>query len=495
MSGPQSASRLAACRRERIRIVTSQKARACEEPERLFPPWRLKARLVEYLHLSISSCSSAAGTQSKSVPLAGGTSSTRQGSRRIPHTPRGAASAAASVVRSSTPATSLSGQVSVACNGTGAPFGGAASVSVTRLSIVAVDEPLGVGGIRDYSYRLLEVLEGFDDIRPALVIRRTDGRWFQVTSREEVDVRSLIHALRMNDGVIVQYNPFMYGRWGFAPWLPAVLARTRRGGVPPRIGLMIHEPYVPFTNVRSVVMGLWQRSQLAALRANADVVLASIEAWANRFRLGRSGQKAVHLPVGSNLPDMSAFRDVERARTGIAEDTVVMTTLGGRHPSLLRTYVIEALNATCAQGFPVVYLNLGAGAPIPCGLSPRIDVRTPGLVSAEELASMLATADIFLAPSVDGVSTRRTSLMAALQHGVAVVGTEGPLTDGILRRARTALALTPVGQMSLFADAVAQLAESEKDRRAIGMSGKALYEREFDWPVLSNRLIEAMRTQ
>jgi glycosyltransferase involved in cell wall biosynthesis len=366
-------------------------------------------------------------------------------------------------------------------------------MSTVRVAIVAAQEAVGVGGIQDYSRRLLEALSRRRAVRPTLLIRQPDGSWLQTAGPAAPElVTDLPAALRANDVVVLQYNPFMYGRWGFAPWLPLLLARARRSPRPPRIGLMIHETYIPALTFRSGVMSLWQRMQLRALRAGADVVMASIELWANRLRATRPAKDTFHVPVSSNLPDRSVFREEERARAAIGETTIVVATIGSDHPSLLREYVVAALNDLAGRHFDVVFLNLGAGAPAPRGLSERIEVRTPGLVSAEELALMLATADIFLAPFVDGVSTRRTSLMAALQHGLAVVGTEGPLTDGIFRREQIALVLTPVGRVSLFADAVVRLAESEGERRALGMAGRELYEREFDWPVLSSRLIAAM---
>ena len=102
-----------------------------------------------------------------------------------------------------------------------------------------------------------------------------DGVSADVVGRDAFDAE-----LAAYDAVVVQYNPFMYGRWGFAPWLPAALWRARRSRGAPEIALMVHEPYVPMVNWRWALMGLWQRSQLLALYGMADVVFASIDSWA-----------------------------------------------------------------------------------------------------------------------------------------------------------------------------------------------------------------------
>jgi glycosyltransferase involved in cell wall biosynthesis len=127
---------------------------------------------------------------------------------------------------------------------------------------------------------------------------------------------------------------------------------------------------------------------------------------------------------------------------------------------------------------------LGAGArPVPLD---GVHTQRPGELPPAELASLVAAADLFLAPLVDGVSTRRTSVMTALQHEVAVVGTDGPLTDSVLRG--DALELTPVGDVDAFASAAERLAVDPERRAQLAAAGRSLYERDFDWPVLAREL-------
>ena len=93
---------------------------------------------------------------------------------------------------------------------------------------------------------------------------------------------------------------------------------------------------------------------------------------------------------------------------------------------------------------------------------------------------------------IDGVSTRRGSVMAALQHGVAVIGTAGPLTDPVLRAAGAAIRLTEVGEPERFAAAAAALAADPAGRAALGAAGRDLYAREFDSAVTAARLRTAV---
>ena len=219
----------------------------------------------------------------------------------------------------------------------------------------------------------------------------------------------------------------MWGRWGFAPRLVADVATVRAHRRRPQLVLAVHEAYVPIHDARTLVMGVWQRFQLASLLLLVDRRFASIERWAaklSRFRPTR------HLPSGSNLPDARGERQAVRSELGLG-DAVAVATLSTGHPSHLTAYVEASLARLAAEGVEVVFLQLGAGSSevaVPSG----VRVIRPGLLPAERLGALLAAADVLLTPFDDGVSTRRGSFLAGLCEGVAVVGTEGELTDSML---------------------------------------------------------------
>jgi glycosyltransferase involved in cell wall biosynthesis len=292
------------------------------------------------------------------------------------------------------------------------------------------------------------------------------------------------------DAVVVQYNPFSYGRRGFAPRLPLTLARLRRRGRRgggPVVAVMFHETYVDMKNFRWALMGAWQRVQLALVQSTADVQLCTIQRWAERLRRTRIGPRAHHLPVASNLPDARASREAARADLGADERTLVISCLGLRHAGRLERYVVDAARCAAAVSEEVLLLNLGLGDNDDRRLGPNVLLRNMGFLAEERLAALFAASDVFLAPYADGVSTRRTTVMAALQHGVPVIGTSGHLTDDLLHEL-PAFTLTPVGDIDAFTAAVVKVAADPEERRRLGEAGRATYEREFDWPVLVRRL-------
>jgi glycosyltransferase involved in cell wall biosynthesis len=358
-----------------------------------------------------------------------------------------------------------------------------------RLAVVTARSTTRADGIRDYTLCLLHELEARQRWEVSLARRALGGGWED--SAAGAPRRTMPSAVRGADAILLQYNPFSYGRRGFAPSLLLELARLKLTRSRPLVALMVHETYVDMKNWRWALMGAWQRFQLRALRALTDVQFCATEAWGERLARGRQAANVHHLPVGSNFPDRRAHRARERRRLGVDADGVVLACFGLRDPGRLESHVWTAAEAVARSGRTVLLLSLGSG-PASDRRHGAVRVYAPGFLDDEAVARALSTADIFLAPYGDGVSTRRTTVMAALQHGIAVVGTDGPLTDTVLRESTQALRLVPIEQRDRFAHEVAALAASRDGRAALGRAGRALYESRFDWPVLADRLLELL---
>jgi glycosyltransferase involved in cell wall biosynthesis len=257
------------------------------------------------------------------------------------------------------------------------------------------------------------------------------------------------------------------------------------------IAVMIHEPYVPMISWRWTILGLWQRIQLAAIRLSSDLVFTSIDPWAKKFAAQRPSRPAHHLPVGSNFPYAGSRSEGNGAQEGAGKPPVV-ATLARDHRSWLGEYVINAMNEIAASGCTARLLVLGAEAPEMASLHPAVDVEAPGYLEPREFTELLTKADLFLIPLEDGISTRRSALMVALQHGLPIVGTAGALTDPILLEADSALRLVPVGDVDGFADEALSLASDPAARALAGRSARRLYEKNFDWDVVVDKMLDAL---
>ena len=162
----------------------------------------------------------------------------------------------------------------------------------------------------------------------SLIYRNREGKidgigdyceWLECALRaEQVEARIVAwqgRGIDVNEGAaILQYNPFSFGRWGFAPRLAIDMMRLARRQPQVRRAMMVHEAFVPIDSAKTLVMGAWQRLQLRALLLTVDVVMVTTSSW---IRLLPPACGATAIPVGSNLPDRRERREQSRLALGV----------------------------------------------------------------------------------------------------------------------------------------------------------------------------------
>jgi glycosyltransferase involved in cell wall biosynthesis len=104
-------------------------------------------------------------------------------------------------------------------------------------------------------------------------------------------------------------------------------------------------------------------------------------------------------------------------------------------------------------------------------------IHATGTLLPDHLSSYLAACDLMVQPYPDGVSARRTTLIAALAHGRPVLTTSGPATEAWW---------ADVGAVAMVRDDAAELARgigellSDPERRSrYGVTAAALYRSHF----------------
>lgn len=358
----------------------------------------------------------------------------------------------------------------------------------SRIALLGARRTSQADGIQDYTTQLLVALNEVDGITARLFDRRVGvlPHCFAAMGSND-DLPTFAEA------VVLQYNPFWYANWGFAPGLVAAVARLRRSNPQLAVGLMVHENYVEPKSWRWALMSGWQLIQLRLLQRLSDVQFCSIAAWTDDLRAAAPDTPTHHLPVASNFPDRRERRCQARADLGMSDGQLVLCAFGLHHYGRLHDQMIAAARAVRDTGCDVLLLNLGVSdAPRHQEVS-GVRILSPGYLPADRAAEAMAASDIFMAAFDDGVSTRRTTLMTALQQQVAVVGTAGHLTDPLLRTSTDALRLVPVHAPEQFASAVLALARDSSARHELALRGRRLYESHFSWPIIASRLLDGLR--
>lgn len=381
---------------------------------------------------------------------------------------------------------------------------GATATKPTRVTIVAAALPPKLDGIGDYTARLAAELATDPTLHVQILTDRTatpdlipnvciEGVF---DPDDPPTVNQLFEAVKQSppDWLLLQYNPFSYGRRGLNLHLPKVMRRLRRDVPGLRLAIMFHEMFVPVKHWKFAVMTTYQRWQFHQLCRTGDVLFFSIDPWARHWAK-RFPQKPVHhLPVGSNLPRLPISPSEAKQRLGLPANEMVLGMFGTAHISRCLHLLRPAAQGVQAAGQQARILYVGPDEPAVRRAAGDIPIIAGGRLPADDVSRWLSAVDIFLAAYSDGISTRRGAMMAAMQHALAIVGTVNCNTDAELKRLNgTALLLTDVSPPAPFAKAVGILAR-DAPRRA-DMGGRALqwFERHYSWPAIARKMMSLLR--
>lgn len=373
--------------------------------------------------------------------------------------------------------------------------------SAPRVDIVFPRLPPALDGIGDYTARFAECLASRCDVR--ILTAQQDAAPIpnvRICPAFSIDaprgVKSLLGAVRADppDWLLLQFNQFSYGRWGFNPHLPLTIRRIASQVSQTRIAWMAHEDFVPPTSLRWAIMTTWQRLQFWGLGRAADLIFFSIEPWARRYASWFPDTPVHHLPVGSNIPACAIDRRAAREQLGFDDDQFVagiFGTLRGSRPMPFLERAIAALDAA-HPNLTVLYVGPD-GTQLTTRRLEGVHVRNAGRLPAKDVSVHLNAMDLHLAPFSDGVSTRRGSFMAGLQHGVPTVSTQGKLTDPMLAaRDGEAFTLASTDNADAFAQAAVTLMQNASQRVRMGKAGKRLYEEAFAFDVVAEEFFDTL---
>ncbi|MDE2507572.1 MAG: glycosyltransferase [Planctomycetota bacterium] len=287
--------------------------------------------------------------------------------------------------------------------------------------------------------------------------------------------------------LLVQWTPNAWGWKGMnLAFCRFLLARRRRGD---DVRVMVHEVRYTLESsdgpARRVLAGV-QRLMVATLMRAATRVDVAIPAWADRLcrDAPRSRPPVVWRPVPNTIPRVDNPAQVARRRLDLAPAGAAIVgcfaTCRGEVAAQLGQILPRVLDAQPS----CVALVIGRGA---AAFVDDLNARRPRLagrlnasdaVPAASISIDLQACDLMLQPYPDGVSTRRTTIMAPLAHGVPAVTKLGRLSEPFWSTIQP-VALAPAHDPDAFVARALELLDSHAERVAIARRGLRLYERCF----------------
>lgn len=348
-----------------------------------------------------------------------------------------------------------------------------------RWHILTGEYPPESGGVGDYTAQLAAALTAAGDA----VTVWTPGSSLpdRFAHASETVLRA---AIQKQPGIVLlQYVPNALGARGmnlrFCYWL-----RDRaREGVDVRV--MFHEPYFYFSASRPWrnVLAAVQRVMASILLEASKTAYVSTDTW-RRYLTPRRGTSLEVLPIPSNVAPAAFTESPDDLRSRIASSVDPIVGHFGTYGEHVEGELLRVLPFISDRAPGARFAFIGRGS-VEFVLrlhrtDPDIAARSwaSGPVDASGVSSVLRACDVLIQPYPDGITTRRTSAMAGLQHGVPLVTTLGELTERIWAESGAA-ALVPVDDAAAFGDAVALLLHDKDAARALGRRGADTYAREF----------------
>jgi glycosyltransferase involved in cell wall biosynthesis len=286
--------------------------------------------------------------------------------------------------------------------------------------------------------------------------------------------------------ILVQYVPQAFGMRGMNLPLCLWLFAHRGAG----ITVMFHEVALSFAwqqPMRHNVIGVAHRAMAFVLTRAARRCFIAAAAWESLVRpLAPAGAAILWLPVPSNLPVVDDPAEVRAIRkTLTVEGGVVLGHFGTARERWIAERLAAIVPPLLRERPNVSLLLVGRGSLDLRGrllaAAPELDarVRATGPLASIDASRHLGACDLMLQPYPDGVSTRRTSLIAALALRRPVVTTSGRNTEPLWREAG-AVALTDADDIMAMRDALARLVDDAGERARLGAAAGALYAQRFD---------------
>ncbi len=247
--------------------------------------------------------------------------------------------------------------------------------------------------------------------------------------------------------------------------------------------LIVHETYFrAWSYPPSWIKGTIQKYLLKSLVKTSHRVFSASELLVQEMKQWGDSEKIIYLPLASHFPIAQTNREKMRSEQKIAKEEMVLTLFGGgnalRNSS---SYVNKLDDYFHHKNIPVRWLLLG-GIPRKW-FDFSSPVLSPGRLTPDDLSSWLQMTDIFLAPHSWGLAARRTTFLAALQHGLPVVGTKGYITDPFMTHIPGLILTSGIKE---FSEAVISLSINPKLRQSLGEKNKLYYQENFGWEKISN---------
>jgi glycosyltransferase involved in cell wall biosynthesis len=317
----------------------------------------------------------------------------------------------------------------------------------------------------------------------------------------------------------IQYQAAAFDLGGWVNWLPWYL---KKRGIATRIVTTFHDLRVPYIFPKA---GSFRWKSMLALARYSDAVICTNREDLKQLSTINSqspnspaplppcppAPPLTLIPLGSNVepqPPADFERVTWRKKYDADEKTLLLAYFGFLNESKGGEELVETLALLRQQGHDARLLLIGGDVghadPTNVAYAQKVQalvdrrhladfVYRTGYTGLPEVSANLLAADVIVMPYRDGVSFRRTTLIAALRHGCPVVSTY-PADPSLIPEIRPGenMLLVPPRNAAALAQAAAQLADDPALRQKLALGSKQLGDL-FEWGKIAGDTAELYR--
>jgi glycosyltransferase involved in cell wall biosynthesis len=373
-----------------------------------------------------------------------------------------------------------------------------AAKSACTWHLITSEYPPQSGGVSDYTYLVAHGLASAKDKVhvwcptyleespqiPGVDVHRVMGRFAPI---DLCNAGRELNRFQQPRRLLVQWVPHGYGYKSlnvhFCLWL-----WQRFVCCGDKIDLMVHEPFLPFNkhSYRQSAAAAVHRLMTIILLRIAGRVWISTPTW-RQFLLPYAMGRNIRfdwLPLTSNVPITNDEAAVSSIRAQYARGGVLLGHFGTFGPPIA-PLVNAILPSLLRQMTNASVLLIGSGSGefgshlIQKCPDLRDRIHATGHVDApSDLSPYISACHVLLQPYPDGITSRRTTIIAALSHGRPIVTTSGMLTESFWE-ASGAVVMVPAGDVDAFVTAVLEVLNNPSQSASMGKSALDLYHRQF----------------
>ena len=376
-----------------------------------------------------------------------------------------------------------------------------------KVTFLSGEYPPMQGGIADYTAILAQHLRELD-VTPSVLISQA---YKKPAETSPIAVHPAVRSWGIScwpdigrfltqhatDILHIQYQAAAFDLGGWVNWLPWFLRRRK---MRPKLVTTFHDLRVPYLFPKA---GFLRWQSILALARYSDAVVCTNSEDAATLRQYPWAGHVIEIPLGNNIPldpPSDYNRHSWRERLGFSEESIVLAYFGFLNESKGGEDLIATLATLVEQGLDARLLMIGGelGDSDPANRAYAQQVRQliaernlasrivfTGYLDLPQVSAHLLAADVAVMPYRDGVSFRRTTLIAVLQHGLPVISTRPAISLWQIADGENML-LVPPADAPALSEAVIRVANESELAKRLSQGARELGAI-FDWPQIASK--------